>query len=246
MSRILILGGTGEARRLAGALAGRHAVITSLAGRTAAPAALPGAVRTGGFGGADGLAAYLRAEAIDCLVDATHPYAARMGRNAAAAAAAAGVPLIRLERPAWVPRPGDDWHYFDSVSDLAARLPGLGTHALVTLGGADLAPFRGVRGIRLTVRAIAPPEALAEGPRVAILLARGPFDFAEEHALLFARGIDVVVSRNAGGEATRAKIDAARELGLKVAMLARPTRPGGIVETDPAAVVRRIDRAGVS
>lgn len=243
MRKVLILGGTGEARRLAEALAGRCDVVTSLAGRTTAPATLPGRVRTGGFGGAEGLSAYLRAEGIAHLIDATHPYAARMGANAAAAAAETGIPLVRLERPAWLPRDGDDWHCFDTVSDLAARLPSLGQHALITLGGADLAAFRGLAGIRLTVRAIDPPAHLEPGPNVAILLARGPFDLAGECALLSDRGIDVVVSRNAGGTATRPKIDAARELGLPVVMLNRPARPAVPVETEIDSVLRRIGYA---
>jgi precorrin-6A/cobalt-precorrin-6A reductase len=238
---VLILGGTAEARRLAELLDAKgHRVITSLAGRTAAPAALPGAVRSGGFGGPAGLAAYLREAGVAALADATHPYAARMGANAAAAAEAAGVPLLRLDRPPWQPEPGDRWHGFPDRESLMRGLPTLGRHALVTLGGADLAALPLARGIRITLRAIDRPDPMPDHPALALLLARGPFDEAAERALMAEHGIDVLVSRNAGGTATRAKIDAARALGLPVAMLERPSRPGVPAETDPEAAARRI------
>lgn len=238
---VLILGGTAEARRLAeqGTVAG-YRMITSLAGRTAAPGPLPGEVRTGGFGGPAGLAAYLRQMGIAVLVDATHPYAARMGANAAAAARAAGVPLLRLDRPAWDPGPGDRWHAFPDRESLMQALPTLGRHALVTLGGADLTALPLARGIRITLRAIDPPDPLPDHPDLTLLLARGPFTQAAERALMTERGIDLLVSRNAGGTATRAKIDAARALGLPVAMLERPPRPEVPTAADPGTALRAI------
>lgn len=223
--RVLILGGTGEARRLAGLLADRVEVTTSLAGRTANPARLPGVVRTGGFGGADGLAKYLAAHRIEKLVDATHPYAARMGSNAVDAARRAKTPLLRVERPPWIAEPGDDWRRFKTLDALVAGLPSLGSHALITLGGADLEKFLALNGVALTVRAIDPPPAVVERSDITLILERGPFDLDGELALLSARGIDVLVTRDSGGAATSAKLVAARTKGLPVAMLARPARP---------------------
>jgi precorrin-6A/cobalt-precorrin-6A reductase len=247
-SPVLILGGTSEARRLAERLVADHAadvsVITSLAGRTSAPARLPGAVRVGGFGGAAGLAGYLMENRVAAMVDATHPYAARMGWNAAAAARRSGVPLLRLDRPAWEPEPGDDWRRFESIPALAAALPSLGTHALITLGGADLDGLLDVTGIALTIRSIDAPVGLGDKPWISLILDRGPFDLDGEVSLLSARGIDVLVSRNAGGAATVAKLIAARRLGIPVAMLARPDRPrvetAGTVEDAARWVARRI------
>ena len=239
--RILILGGTGEARRLATLLVDDYDIETSLAGRTAAPKALPGRVRVGGFGGADGLADYLVREGVDFLVDATHPYAARMGANAALAAARCDVPLLRLERPAWVKQQGDRWVEFDSLDALVAALPGLGKHAFVSLGGAGLEAFSDLTGMQLTVRAIDPPTALTDRSDITLILDQGPFDLAGERKLLSGRGADVLVSRNAGGSATYAKIAAARDLGLTVALLARPDRPGGLETAgDPEDAARRI------
>ncbi|NMM45065.1 cobalt-precorrin-6A reductase [Rhodospirillaceae bacterium KN72] len=239
--RILILGGTGEARRLATLLADDYDIKTSLAGRTTAPKTLPGRMRIGGFGGAGGLAEYLVQEGVQYLVDATHPYAARMGANAALAAARCAVPLLRLERPAWVKQQGDRWVEFENLDTLVAALPGLGKHAFVSLGGAGLEAFSGLTGMQLTVRAIDPPPALTDRSDITLILDQGPFDLAGERELLSERGADVLVSRNAGGAATYAKIAAARELGITVALLDRPERPRG-VETagDPETAARRI------
>lgn len=240
---ILILGGTKEARLLAERLAPHRRVITSLAGRTALPRRLAGEVRIGGFGGVSGLVTYLRSEGVSALIDATHPYAARMAANAAAAAVETGTPVLRLDRPGWAAGPGDKWIEFDTLEELAAALPGLGRHALVTLGGADLAVFSAARGIRLTIRAIDPPTVLPDHPEVDVILNRGPFDLAGERALLSDRGIDILVSRNAGGMSTGAKLTAARELGIPVAMLRRPERPVLTSATDIEAVLRWIDDA---
>lgn len=240
---ILILGGTGEARALAAALNPEFRVITSLAGATRTPRRIAGAVRTGGFGGAGGLAAYLRDNAVDCLVDATHPYAARMGHNAAAAAEMAGVPLLRLERPPWTSQPGDDWTEFPDLQSLATALPDMGKTVLITLGGADLHAFSGITGLQMIIRAIDPPDPMPVVGEFDLILSGGPFDFESEVALLNERKIDLVVSRNAGGDATYAKIAAARHLSVPVAMLARPDRPAAPSVATVDEAVRRIGAA---
>lgn len=222
---MLILGGTQEARHLALDLAPQVSVVTSLAGRTERPISLPGSVRSGGFGGVSGLIRYLNAAQITAIVDATHPYAARMGHNAWEASEATGVPLIRLDRPAWQPTEEDHWIVFPDAPSLAEALPDLGRRVFLSLGGADLKAFAGLTGMSLTLRAIDPPDAFAGRDDVEFILSRGPFDLLQETALLSARSIDVVVSRNAGGTASWPKIEAARNLGICVAMIDRPLRP---------------------
>ena len=223
---ILILGGSAEAQALAGALAGRPGLkgITALAGRTAQPRRPAGALRIGGFGGAEGLADYLRAERIAAVVDATHPFAARMGWNAAQACAAAGVPLLRLERPAWLRQPGDVW---DEVEDWAAAVDRLRTGArrvLLALGRQELAPFAALTEIWFLIRSVQAPEPWPPFAQAEFLPARGPFSVADERALLLEHGIDTLVCKNSGGP-TGAKLEAARALGLRVVMRRRPPRP---------------------
>jgi precorrin-6A/cobalt-precorrin-6A reductase len=239
MKRILILGGTTEARQLAERLAPRtdFAVTISLAGRTAAPAPLPVPVRVGGFGGAAGLAAWLSAEAIDLLIDATHPYAAQISANAAAAAALARVPLLALDRPAWVAVDGDRW---TEVADMAAAVPALGTaprRAFLALGRNELAPFAAAPQHFYLVRSVDPVEPPLVVPDAVYLTGRGPFDEADERELLSHHRIDVIVAKNGGGAATYGKIAAARSLGLPVIMLARPARPQVPVSVPVAASV---------
>lgn len=222
----LILGGSAEAYVLADRLAARpeSRVISSLAGRTGAPRLPAGEVRIGGFGGPEGLAAYLRDHGIDVVVDCTHPFAARMGWNAAAACAAAGVPLLRLERPAWVAQPGDLW---DEVADwpaAAARLGAGARRVLLAVGRQELAPFADVAGVWFLIRTVAPPDPLPAFAQAELLLARGPFSLDSERHLLAARRIDTIVCKNSGGP-TEAKLTAARELGLRVVMKTRPRRP---------------------
>ncbi|MGF6231451.1 precorrin-6A/cobalt-precorrin-6A reductase [Inquilinus ginsengisoli] len=228
--RLLILGGTGEASALARALAeaGDWAVTTSLAGRTRTPAALPGAVRIGGFGGADGLAAYLRAERIDRVIDATHPFAATMSANAAAACARLGLPLLRIERPAWSPAPGDRWI---DVADagaaadwLVAALPA-GSAVLLTLGRQEVAPFQRCPDLRFVLRSIEAPAAQDLPPDCLLLSERGPFTLHGERALIDRHGIRAIVAKNAGGDATAAKLAGAREAAIPVLMIRRPAPP---------------------
>jgi len=223
MSRVLLLAGTTEATRLAEALADDHDVISSLAGATRAPAPRPGRLRTGGFGGAAGLADYLRHQQVEAAIDATHPFAAVMPHNAAAAAAVAGVPLCRVLRPPWRPGPGDRWVEVADLTAAAEALEALGAQrVLLSVGRQSTGPFASVDAWFL-VRAIEPPTVLPA--RHEVLLDRGPFALDGERRLLRDHAVDAVVTKNAGGAATAAKLTAARELGLPVVVVARPPQP---------------------
>ncbi|OIJ67802.1 cobalt-precorrin-6A reductase [Streptomyces mangrovisoli] len=238
-AHLLILGGTTEARELAAALVAHPGarVTTSLAGRVSRPGALEGELRVGGFGGAEGLAAWLRAERVDVLVDATHPFAAAITANAARAAAATGLPLVVLRRPGWRPGLGDRWHSVSSLPEAAALLPELGGRVLLTTGRLGLAAFAHLAGLHFVVRSVEPPEPPMP-PHTEVLLARGPFTVADESALLRAHRIDVVVTKDSGGTATSAKLTAARELGVPVVLVRRPPLPEGVtaVADVPAAL----------
>ena len=222
---VLVLGGTAEARRLAAALHRdpAYAVTSSLAGRVAVPTLPRGDVRVGGFGGADGLAAWLRGHRTDAVVDATHPFAAQMTANAVAATAATGVPLLVLRRPGWTAGPGDRWHRVLDAAAAAAMLPRLGTRVFLATGSGDLPAFAGLDAWFL-LRAVDPPPPPLPA-RHHLVLARGPFTADAERALLREHRVDVLVARDSGGELTAAKLVAARELGLPVVLLARPPAP---------------------
>jgi precorrin-6A/cobalt-precorrin-6A reductase len=224
MRRILILGGTAEARQLAERLAIRSDldVTLSLAGRTARPATQPVPVQIGGFGGVKGLVDYLAAERIDALIDATHPYAAAISQNAARAANAAVVPLLAIRRPPWTPLAGDRWI---EVADADAAVITLGSAArrvFLALGRKELAPFVSAPQHHYLVRSVDPVEPPLAVPHATYLTGRGPFGEAQDRALLVAHGIDVVVAKNSGGPATYGKIAAARALELPVVLLRRP------------------------
>lgn len=222
--RILILGGTTGARELAGALAGFD-VTLSLAGRTATPARQPVPVRVGGFGGVAGLAGYLRAERVGLLIDATHPYAATISAHAAEAAGAAGVSLLALRRPAWRRVEGDDWV---EVADVRAAVAALGEaprRVFLALGRQEVAGFAVAPQHDYLIRSVDPIEPKLGVPRARYLLGRGPFEAAAERGMLEGHGIERIVCKNSGGDATYGKIVAARELGLRVVMLARPVLP---------------------
>ncbi len=224
--RILLLGGTTEASHMARALAARGAdAVFSYAGRTGAPAAQPLPTRIGGFGGVAGLADYLRAQAITHVIDATHPFAVQMSRNAAAACAEAGVALLALERPAWTPGPGDDWQSLPDREAAVAALPAAPARVFLAIGRQGAAAFAARPEHAYLLRLVDPPATLPPLPGAEIVLARGPFTLAQDLALLREHRIGLIVAKNAGGEGARAKLDAARMLGLRVLMIERPEAP---------------------
>lgn len=219
--RVLILGGTTEGRLLAGALDG-WSVISSLAGRTSRPLLPPGELRIGGFGGVDGLAAYLRDRRVDALVDATHPFAATMTGHAVAAAATTGVPLLVLRRPGWVAEPGDDWHRVPDLGVAAARLPRLGDRVFLTTGRQGIAAFAALDECWFLARSVEPPVPPVP-KRLEIVLDRGPFTLEGELRLLRAHGVNVLVTKDSGGPS--GKLAAARAVGVPVLMIDRPPMP---------------------
>jgi len=212
---------------LAERLAGRSelAVTLSLAGRTAAPARQPVPVRVGGFGGAEGLREYLRAERIDALVDATHPYAALISANAARAAEQANVALLALRRPPWKPVSGDRWTEVANTEEAVGALGAAPRRVFLALGRNELAPFVRAPQHHYLVRSVDLVDPPLTVPDATYVVARGPFAEAAERALLTTHGIEVVVAKNSGGPATYGKIAAARELGLAVLLLRRPQLP---------------------
>lgn len=240
---ILVLGGTTEARELATELTARPGtkVTTSLAGRVARPGAVAGDVRVGGFGGARGLADWLREHRVDAVVDATHPFAETITANAARAATATGLPLVVLRRPGWRPGPHDDWHLVPSQAAAADLLPRLGHRVLLTTGRLGLAAFAHLTELRFVVRSVEPPEPPMP-PHTRVLLARGPFTVADETALLRDHRVDVLVTKDSGAAATSAKLTAARDLGLPVVVVRRPPLPDGVtVVPDAAAALHWLD-----
>lgn len=237
---VLILGGTADAAELADTLVSRFAeavdVVTSLAGRTIAPAPLPGRVRVGGFGGPDRLAAFLRESDVRAVVDATHPFATAISENARVACDAAGVPRLALVRPAWVAGPGDDWHTFADAASLAQALPRFGRRAFLTIGRSDLRAFASCPDMWFLVRLVDMPDVPLPLADCRVVTGRGPFSERDERELMVGHNIDVLVCKSSGGPATSAKLGAARGLGLPVAMIERPPGPDGpCVESVPAA-----------
>ena len=224
---LLILGGTTEASSLGRSLAGdpRFRATISLAGRTLRPAPQPLTCRVGGFGGAVGLAGYLAEHRIDALIDATHPFAARMSRNAVAAAASTGTPLLAIRRPEWQPVAGDRWQIARDIPAAATALGRAPRRVLLTIGRNDLAPFAAAPWHTYVIRSVDPPPAGLAPPGAEVIAARGPFAEADERALLVDRRIEVLVTKNSGGDATAAKLAAARALALPVVMVARPAPP---------------------
>ncbi|MGB6534491.1 MAG: cobalt-precorrin-6A reductase [Xanthobacteraceae bacterium] len=237
--KILILGGTTEARQLAQKLAVRTDLETtvSLAGRTGSPVAHAVPVRVGGFGGAVGLADYLFAERVDVLIDATHPYARIISESAVTAARETGVALVVLHRPPWTAIAGDRWI---EVADAPATVSAIGQaprRVFVALGRNELAPFAGAPQHRYLIRSVDPVDPPLALPHATYITARGPFAEADERALLAAHKIEIVISKNSGGAAAYGKIAAARALGIEAIILRRPPPPDGpTVETVEQAV----------
>ncbi len=225
-SRILILGGTAEARALAGALAARADldVVSSLAGRVTNPRLPAGRVRIGGFGGPEGLASWLREQGVAGVVDATHPFAERISGSAARASADAGVPLLALRRPGWTPGPGDRWHWVDSLGAAAGLVPRLGRRAFLTTGRQGLEAFADVNETWFLIRCVDPP-AVRLPPHHRLILDRGPYTLAGERALFEEHDVDVLVTKDSGGEHVAAKLEAARARGAPVVVVRRPARP---------------------
>ncbi|MEJ6486425.1 cobalt-precorrin-6A reductase [Nostoc punctiforme UO1] len=227
--RVLILGGTGDAAELAARVATIQGLdaITSLAGRTREPSVPLGDLRVGGFGGVAGLASYLRVMQIDLLIDATHPFASQISFNAADAANEVGVPRLMLIRPPWEKGSGDRWMEVDSVEAAAASLQNQAHRVFLTVGRQELAAFAHLEEIWFLMRMIDPPVDDALVPPGMVLCDRGPFNLNNERQILIDHKIDTIVSKNSGGDATKPKIIAARELGVKVVMVNRPAIPPG-------------------
>lgn len=238
--RLLILGGTGDAAELAVRTSqiAEIEVISSLAGRTQQPfTPKMGTVRIGGFGGAAGLATFLLDRPIDLLIDATHPFAAQISANAAVAAAECNVPYLMLVRPAWERVEGDCWIEVGSHSEAAKALLGQSQRVFLTIGRQELAAFAGLDAIWFLMRAIDPPALNTPVPNGKLLLDRGPFSLENERKLLREYQIDTIVSKNSGGDATYAKIMAARELGIAVVMVQRQPIPAVEQVADVAGAI---------
>lgn len=232
-AHVLLLAGTEEGRSLAAQL---HTdpgirVTASLAGATRAPLPLAVPTRTGGFGGAEGLARYIRESEVAALVDATHPFAAQMAANAAQACAATGIPRLKLLRPAWKPERG-----WTTVAELSAAALALspGAHALLTTGRKEIAPFAARIDASFLLRVIEPVSGLP--PHMRQIVARPPFPLEAEIALMKAESVTHLITKNAGGGG-RAKLDAARKLEIPVIMIDRPTPPPGPVVANIADAV---------
>lgn len=240
-SRVLILGGTADAREIAEALAAAgHATISSLAGVTTQPLRPAGALRVGGFGGSNGLARYLAAEHINLVIDGTHPFAAQISRQAMEACVCCDVPLFRFERAPWATQEGDTWIPVPSVGAAAEVLPA-GARVLLTIGRRDMAVFFGRPDISGIARMIEPPPA-SPPPHWRVVCERPPFSEASEVALLDEGAITHVVSKNAGGSSTEAKLTAARKRGIPVVMIARPEKPAVPVFTSRDALLAAVGR----
>lgn len=231
---VLLLGGTADARRLAASLAEAGVPVTSsLAGGVAAPALPAGDVRIGGFGGASGLAAYLLEARVAAVVDATHPFAARITAHAWEACGLAGVPLLRLQRQGWADRPdAASWRWVDSLDAARGAAEALGGRPFLATGRQSVPAFAAWAGRYVLLRVVEPPDAVPAGWEV--LCARGPFAVDDESALLSGRRVDVLIAKDSGGP-TAAKLDAAARLGVPVVMVARPRLPAGVQVTDSVA-----------
>lgn len=237
---ILILGGTAEARDLAGLLCDAgYAPVTSLAGITRAPAAIRGETRLGGFGGPDGLARYLEEGHFRALIDATHPFAGVISHHAKEAARRCRLPLIRLERPAWTPEPGERWIEVPD-NDAALRALPKGARVLLTIGRKEVMPFL-ARPDLVGVARMIEPLGYVPGAGWQVLLARPSFGLDAELQLLGDHAVTHLVTKNSGGEETRAKLSAARIKGVEVVMIQRPPKPEAYTVADPGSLLILLD-----
>jgi precorrin-6A/cobalt-precorrin-6A reductase len=236
---VLILGGTGDARNLADKLVDTYGddlrVITSLAGRTTSPRQPKGAIREGGFGGAEGLAKYLKETKIKAVIDATHPYAAQISKHGIEACQSIGIPYVLFDRPAWVQDPDENWLHVPDMAGAADAIETTST-AMITTGIQNLDAFKNVHGPKILVRLLEHPKTELPIEDAEIVIGRPPYSLNDEVTLFKLLGVDTLVTKNAGGDATRAKIDAARVLGIHVIMIDRPATP-------PANTVTNIDEA---
>ncbi|QGM44598.1 cobalt-precorrin-6A reductase [Methylocystis heyeri] len=225
--RVLVLGGTSEARALAARIAQRPTIqaVMSLAGRTSAPLDVGLPTRIGGFGGADGLARYLAQTKIDRVIDATHPFASRISANARSACAALSIPLASFGREPWRAQEGDRWIEAGDLGEAAAALAGAPKRVFLTIGRLGVGAFRAQPQHEYLIRTIEPPELAELPPRSALLFSRGPFAKDDEIALMREQRVELVVTKNSGGPSTYAKMEAARELGLEAVVISPPAYP---------------------
>ena len=242
--RVLILGGTTEASDLAHLLAddSRFKVTLSLAGRTSNPRMQPVRTRIGGFGGADGLAAWLQQESTKAVIDATHPYADQISSNAVNACRRLAIPLASIIRPAWQPQPGDTWLTVASAETAADALGPAPRRVFLSLGRLELGVFARRPHHHYIARMIDPPDDVALPQGMRLVFGRGPFDRQAERALFERERIDMLVSKNSGAAATYAKIEATRELGIPVAMIARPQKLRGDAVENAGGAVRWLEQ----
>jgi precorrin-6A/cobalt-precorrin-6A reductase len=222
----LILGGTGDANQLADRFVREQIeAIYSYAGRTQIPLGHSLTTRIGGFGGATGLADFIRKECITHVIDATHPFAAEMSRHAVEACAETGTPLIALERAPWTRSADDKWIEVPDIDAAAAALPEQPARIFLAIGRQHLSPFATRPQHAYTLRFVDAPEGALPLPNAEVIVSRGPFTLESDRELMRSRGIELLVARNSGGSGARAKIDAARELALPVIMITRPALP---------------------
>lgn len=231
--KVLLLGGTSEARKLAAQLNRdeRFEVTTSLAGRVIHPTLPVGNARIGGFGGVDGIVRWIRENAIEVMVDATHPFASTISRNADTAAEIAGIPLVVLRRPRWIPGPDDHWIEAATLNHAAESVAATSRRTFLTIGRQGVPAFAHIDRTWFLIRSIDQPTG-AMPRNCELMLARGPFELEQEIATMREHGIDVVVTKNSGGVMTESKLIAARALSIPVVMIARPPGPTGVYCTD--------------
>ena len=242
-TRILILGGTTEARLFAHAIADRADldIAISLAGRTRNPVAQPVPVRSGGFGGVTGMRDFLMAKKIDIVVDATHPFAQNISANASKAAMLAGIEFFVIRRPAWKPVEGDKWRDVTTVTD-AIRLAGVPRrHIFMAIGRQEIMPIWQAPQHHYLIRSVDPIEPPLELPNITYILARGPFEESSEVELFKRHKIDLVIAKNSGGSASYAKLAAARRLEVPVMLIRRPPMKMGLVAPDVESGVQMLD-----